>query len=305
MMTDARRNSMDKIGLIGAGLMGKGIAKNLLQSGRSLLVHKRVIDEADRVIKDLRSWGAEITSSLQKIFGEVEVLLTCLPSSIEVEEILLGRRGLFSSPNVKVKTVIDFTTAKPSSSRTVEAALKEKGIGFMDSPMTGGPQQADQGELHLAVGGNEESFKEYEPLFKIIAKDIIYAGSTGSGNVLKLANNFLGLTNRCNTAAVCHLVEKMGIPRKKLYEFISVSGGYSRGFESQMKSIENNFPLSFALKLSLKDMRYAQELFDSQKMEYTILNELTSLFQEAADAGYADEDAATIYRYLKQRLAVS
>ncbi len=296
---------MDKIGLIGAGLMGKGIAKNLLQSGWSLLIHKRMIDEADRVIKDLRSWGAEITSDLHKIFGEVEVLLTCLPSSIEVEEILLGKTGLVSSPNVKVKTVIDFTTAKPSSSRTVDTKLKEKGITFMDSPMTGGPQQADQGKLHLAIGGDEQSFKKNGPLFQTIAKDIIYVGPTGSGNIIKLVNNFLGLINRCNTSAVCHLVEKMGISRQKLYDFINVSGGYSRGFESQMKSIDKNFPLSFALKLSLKDMRYAKELFESQKMEYTILSELTSLFQEAADAGYADEDAGTIYKYLKQKLFVS
>jgi len=205
---------MDKLGLIGAGLMGKGIARNLLQSGYPLLIHKRVIDEADRVIKDLRSWGAEITSDLHKIFGEVEVLLTCLPSSIEVEEILLGKTGLVSSPNVRVKTVIDFTTAKPSSSRTVDTRLKEKGITFMDSPMTGGPQQADSGDLHLAIGGDEQSFKKNEPLFQTIATDIIYVGPTGFGDIIKLVNNFLGLINRCNTSAVCHLVEKICVMRR-------------------------------------------------------------------------------------------
>jgi len=127
---------------------------------------------------------------------------------------------------------------------------------------------------------------------KGIAKNIILAGGPGSGNTLKLANNFFGMLNRTSTSAICALLEKMDVPRQKLYDFVSVSGGYSRGFEGQMQSMNKGFPLSFALKLALKDMRYAQEPFSSQDMEYGILNDLATLYQEAADAGFGDRITA-------------
>jgi 3-hydroxyisobutyrate dehydrogenase-like beta-hydroxyacid dehydrogenase len=202
-----------------------------------------------------------------------------------------------------VKTVVDFTTAKPSSTISIESKLKKRGIGFIDAPMTGGPKQADEGELNLAVGGDKSTFSKCQEIFKIIAKNIIYLGPSGSGNTAKLANNFLGMLNRCTTSALSLLVEKMGVPREKLYDFVSVSGGYSRGFEAQMRSIENNFPLTFALKLSLKDMRYVQELFSSRDMEYGVLNELTALYQGAADAGYGEEDNGAIHEYLRTNLS--
>ncbi|HUV06312.1 MAG TPA: NAD(P)-dependent oxidoreductase [Spirochaetia bacterium] len=295
---------MERIGLIGAGLMGTGIAKNLLKAGHSLLVHKRVIDESDQRIRELRKSGAELTAKPDQLFEEAELLLTCLPSSIEVEQILIGQGGLCGSSNPKVRTVVDFTTAKPSSSQKIEPELAKRGIGFLDAPMTGGPKQADEGALNLAIGGNRQTFERCEGIFKVIAKNIIYVGPSGSGNILKLANNFLGMLNRCSTSALCLLVEKMGVSRQKLHDFVSVSGGYSRGFESQVQSIAKGFPLSFALKLSLKDIRYVQETFASQNMEYGILNDLASLYQGAADAGYGDRDNGTIYEYMKQALSL-
>ena len=291
---------MQRIGLIGAGRMGRGIAKNLRAAGYPLLIFKRSLADLDKRLEELREGGAELTDDLQEVFGYAEVLMTCLPSSVEVEEVMLGPKGLIHAEGASVHTVVDFTTARPASTRRIEARMKTRGIVFIDSPMTGGPVQAEAAELHVAVGGDRNVFDGLQGLFGTLAKDIIYAGPPGSGNCLKLFNNFLGLLHRGATSFLCHLAEKMDIPREKLYEFVSVSGGYSRAFETQMKWImDDEHPLRFALALGLKDMRYTQEVAAAEGEKLAILDDWIDWLARAADAGYADKDVGSVYLHLK------
>jgi len=291
---------METVGLIGAGLMGRGIAKNILEAGYQMVVHKRRIDESDPHVGRLRSLGAEITGDLGRVFRAARVLATCLPTSVEVEQVLIGPHGLSGTEGAAVRTVLDFTTARPDSTRKIHGILAERGIDLLDTPMTGGPPQAEAGELSLAVGGDEQVAARADALMRSVAKNVVYAGPAGAGNALKLMNNFFGILDRCVTAAACVLAEKADIPLQKLLDFVSVSGGYSRGFESEIRAVmEGDFELSFALELSLKDLRYMRELFASQGLELSVLNELAGLFERAADSGYAKRDVKAIYEYLK------
>ena len=290
-----------RIGLIGAGRMGGGIAKNLLEKGYPVVIHKRNLMNLDDTAAALKQSGAELTDDLKSVFRSVELLLLCLPSSVEVEEVMIGPSGLIEMEDASVRRVVDFSTARPSSTRIIQAQLLGKGVAFLDAPMTGGPLQADAGEVNLAVGGDRETFEELKPVLESIAKNIVYSGPPGAGNSLKLINNFLGILSRSMASFASVLVDKLDIPQQKLYDFISVSGGYSRAFEKQMGWImDGKFPAGFALKLGLKDILYTQELANSEDQSLKILDDFVDLLTEAADAGFAEHDVGAVYQFLKK-----
>jgi len=291
---------MQRIGLIGPGKMGRGIARNLMKAGYPLLIHKRSIRGDDPVVQELRSLGATLNENLQDVCTTVEILMTCLPSSREVEEVLIGDRSLLHTAVTTVSVVLDFTTARPASTKHIYAELAKRNISVLDTPMTGGPQQAEEGALNLAIGGDRSVFIEIEPLLKCIAKNIVYCGPSGSGHTVKLLNNFLGMLNRCSSSAACLIAERAEIGREALLEFIRVSGGYSRGFESQLSMIlEDDFSPRFTSALALKDMRYLQELFKEKKLIYPIIDDLVSLLAETSAGGFSDMDMGAVYLYLK------
>ena len=293
---------METLGMIGAGRMGKGIVKNLLRAGYPFIVHTRDADPKNPGVAELMHWGAVITGKVEELFEKADILMTCLPTSREVEDIYISGKGILIFGNTPVKIAVDFTTAKPDSTKKINEKLKKVGITFLDAPMTGGPQQADEAKLSLAVGGEKSVFLQMKPLFEKIAANIIYAGETGSGNVLKIVNNFMGILNRCTTSAVCLLVEKQKIPLSVLADFIRVSGGYSRGFDAQCQYIAaDEKKADFALALALKDLRYAKELFSGNRVSFEILDELVSLFTLADESGLGRKDMGAIVEYLKAR----
>ncbi len=290
---------MQRVGLVGAGLMGSGIAKNLLAAGYPLAVHKRnpaALDEKGRALRDA---GARVTGDLADVFRSCELLLLCLPSSIEVEEVMLGPAGLAASRGATVRQVVDFSTARPASTRAIREKLAARGIGFLDAPMTGGPAQADQGALNLAVGCRAEEARDLAPLLAKIAKNVVYAGAPGAGNVAKLLNNFLSILDRSAASCVSLLARDNGLDLATVKEFISVSGGYSRGFQTEIESIiADRFPLGFALELALKDLRYASELAAASGRSFALLADLQALLAAATEAGYGKKDLNAVYQYL-------
>lgn len=286
---------MQKVGVIGAGAMGKGIAKNLKKAGYAVVAHKRKINESDAGIKYLREHDIEITSDLQGIFQQVDVLITCLPDSPTVEKTLLGEGGLASCDGRKVTCVLDFSTAHPDSTRVVAKKLEELGIDMLDTPMTGGPPQADEGTIKLVVGGKKEVLDRYMPLLEKCSAKIVYAGPAGSGNAVKLMNNFLAILSQTATAGVSILMDKMGISREAVHEYIGASGGNSWGFNMMMMRImQDKFDVNFALNLAYKDLRYNKDLF-KELGGFPLLDTLIDAFKQADDSGYGDKDVGAVY----------
>jgi 3-hydroxyisobutyrate dehydrogenase len=194
---------------------------------------------------------------------------------------------------------VDFSTARPASTRAIREKLSGLGIGFVDAPMTGGPPHAEKGELNLAVGATAAQARDLAPLFGVIAKNVVYAGAPGAGNVAKLLNNFLSILDRSAASCVALLAQDSGVDLAVIKEFISVSGGYSRGFQTEIESITaDRFPLGFALELALKDLRYASELAASSGRSFALLRELEALLSAATTAGFGKKDLNTVYRYL-------
>ncbi len=293
---------MEQIGFIGAGMMGSGIACRLSAAGYPVTAHKRHIREDDPLVRKLRNHPIEITEDLSAVFAKAEVLFTCLPDSPTMEQVLL--EGMLTVPENKlnVRAVIDFTTAHPESSRKIAHALGERGITFLDAPMTGGPMNADEGTIRLAVGGERELFDRFSSLFSAIADPFYYAGPVGSGNIVKLINNYLAIMNTCASAAVFTLIEESPIDKESFYQFISRSGGNSWGFQNLMGSIRSGeFPLSFALGLAHKDLRYMRDLFD-EAGGFPLFSGTIDTMSRAVSDGYGSKDLREVFFSVKQHL---
>jgi 3-hydroxyisobutyrate dehydrogenase len=296
---------MKKIGLCGHGNMGSGIAANLLKAGHEVLIDTILTPQqvaADERLQALLAAGARLTTDLSEVFTQTEVLMTCLPNVEIVESVLIGPGGLLSCAEPSVKIVIDFSTTKPESTRTIAAQLRERGIAMLDTPMAGGPKQAREGTIKLAVGGDKAVFEQFRDLLSQVSADQVYIGPSGSGHAMKLINNFMGILNQTVTSAASLLCDQIGIDQAALYDFISMSGGNSWGFQNQFATIKANaFPLNFALDFAAKDIRYAKELFDSFGVCFEIVDDLASIFTQAQRSGLGSRDVGTVYHYLESR----
>lgn len=292
---------MKQIGIIGAGAMGKGIAANCQKAGYQVTAFKREIDESDEKIVYLREHGVSITSNLPEVYSSSDILITCLSDSPTMESLILGEQGLLSSSSNRVKVLIDFTTALPESTQKIAARLQENGISMLDAPMTRGPKQAEEGTINLVVGGPLDVFETYRPLLEAVSAHIVYAGPQGAGNTVKLMNNFMSMMTRAAGSITALLIQRKGISLEAFRDFISVSGGNSTGFQAVMRSIiEDDFTLSFALKLAHKDLRYNKLIFGDSPND--LLDVTLRYFREAEEAGYGDEDTNAIYQSLKAQI---
>jgi len=294
---------MKKIGVIGAGAMGKGLAKNLKAAGYDVTAYKRAIDPEDEIIKYLKDNSVEITDDLNKVFVESEVLITCVSDSPTMEKLFIQEGGFVDVKESKVEVVIDFTTALPDSTKKIAKTLLTKGVEMLDSPMTGGPNQADQGKVRLAVGGKKEIFEKYKPLLEKVSAFIVYAGEIGSAHTIKLFNNFLAALSLTASGGVVALAEKLDVNLEAMHSYINGGGGRSWGFDTLMNKIfsENYKDNYFALKLAFKDVGYNKEVF-KKLGSFSILDTLFNTMQEAMDQGYGEEDISSMYFSLKEEM---
>lgn len=282
-----------RIGYVGPGRMGSGIVKNLLKNKIKVTIYAH---RPELNLNEFTKMGALVTDSLSKLAAENDTIMLTLPSSKEVEQVILGENGL-SDYLKSGSVVIDFSTSHPSSTRMIAARLSERKIEMLDAPMTGGPAQAEKGELNIMVGGSRKVYEEYLDIFRFIAKNIFYVGGSGSGHVVKLINNFLGQVNNAAISEILPLAVKSGVDLDTLYNVVLVSGGNSRLFEGGVPNIyKRNFAISFKLKFVQKDLKYICELGREQNVPLPIANSALEVFDIAMAYGLGEENFNSLVR---------
>src|SRR5574341_613672 len=194
----------ESIGFLGPGLMGRGMVKNLLAKGYqvSVYAHREGLN-----LGELTRTGASVTKSLAEVGQKNSVVMLCLPSSKEVEASVLGAAGLLQSMKPG-SVIVDFSTSLPASTRMLCNRLQERKVSLLDAPMTGSAPQANSGELNLMIGGERPVYERCLPMFRAIARNIIYVGPSSHGNIVKLINNFLAQLNNAAVAEVLPLAAK-------------------------------------------------------------------------------------------------
>ncbi|MFC1982957.1 NAD(P)-dependent oxidoreductase [Chloroflexota bacterium] len=279
-----------KIGFIGLGNMGHGMAANLLKAGHTLTVSDARREAAKTLLEDGATWA----DTPKAVAEASELAFTSLPGPPEVQEVVLGKNGIlegFKSGGI----YIDLTTSSPVLARHIYHTLKEKGIHMMDAPVSGGPVAANTGKLTLMIGGDEEVFQQCKPLFDVLGDSVNYTGSIGSGTICKLMHNCVLYGLQTILAECLTLGVKAGAEPKALWQTIR-DGVVGRGIllKRALPStyLKGKFePPSFALRLAFKDLTLATSLgreFDTpMAMAGITVNELMA----AMNRGWGDKDS--------------
>lgn len=242
------------VGFIGVGLMGHGMAKNILEKGYPLVV----VGHRNRApVEDLVGKGAEEVESPAEMAGRATIIHLCVTGSPQVEEIVLGENGLLGALTSD-HVVIDTSTADPVSTARVAAAVQEKGARFADAPLSRTPKEAEAGTLDAMVGADDETFAIIEPVLKTWAGIIVRTGPVGTGHAMKLLNNFVAMGYGALYAEALATGKRVGI-EPEIFHAVIGAGRMSNGFyETFMRYVvgRDRDAHKFTLRNAHKDMRY-------------------------------------------------
>lgn len=250
-----------RIGFIGAGLMGAGMAKNIVTKGYPLgiLGHRR-----RETVERLVGLGAVEAKSAAELARDSDVVVLCLPSSAEVEAVVFGEEGLLAGAHEGL-IVVDSTTAEPSSTERVAAALAERGVRFADAPLTRSPPDAEAGRLNTLVGGEDSVVAAIRPVLETFSENVFHIGPLGSAHKMKLINNFMTQGMAALIAEACVTATKAGVDLEKLFEVGKAGAANSSVFQRMMPWVlgHNEGGMLFQLKNSRKDVRYYTHLAEA------------------------------------------
>ena len=243
----------DTVGFIGLGIMGRPMAKNLMEAGYDLVVHNRSPEKAE----ELANEGATAAGSPREVAEGCDVVITMLPDSPEVEEVLAGEGGVFEGVR-EGALIVDMSTISPVVTEELASKAKERGASLLDAPVSGGDVGAIEGTLSIMVGGDEQDFERARPLFEVMGKTVTHVGPTGAGQVTKAANQIVvALTIEAVSEALV-LGSKGGVSPEKILDVLGGGLAGNKVMEvKREKFLSHNFDPGFRSELHHKDLGIA------------------------------------------------
>jgi 3-hydroxyisobutyrate dehydrogenase-like beta-hydroxyacid dehydrogenase len=276
-----------RIGFIGAGLMGHGMAKNIVEKGYPLTVmgHRN-----RQPIDDLVGRGAREAKTPKALAEQSDMVITCVTGSPQVEEIVFGKDGLLTALRPGM-IVADATTAEPTSTMKVAAAVTGAGARFADIPLIRTPREAEAGTLGVMVGSDDALLAEIKPVLETFANAIFHAGPTGAGHKLKLINNYIALAACAAAAEGIATAKKAGVDLKALSDIVLSGGANSVMFQRLSKYFldGDDSHAIFALANCAKDLRYYTHMAEATPVVGFIAEAVHQTFQMANTRGFGDK----------------
>lgn len=292
-----------KVGFIGLGTMGIGMASNLRKAGYDLVVHDVRKESAQPLLEANAAWA----ESVAEVGRTAEIVFTSLPGPKEMREIGLGQGGLLESMRPG-STWFDLTTNSPTVIRDVSQSFQRKGIALLDAPVSGGPSGARSGKLAIYVGGEREVFDRHKGLLDAIADRVQYVGPIGAGNTTKLAHNCASLTIRVAFAEVFALAVKAGMDPLELWHAMRQGVlGRRRTFDGLGgEYLQSNYePPSFALQLAYKDYTLALELARQLGVPMKMAEAAYQDYTDALERGWGNRDSHAAMQLTNERAGVT
>jgi 3-hydroxyisobutyrate dehydrogenase-like beta-hydroxyacid dehydrogenase len=247
-------NAVKRVGLVGVGLMGHGIGKNVLAKGFELgvLSHRN-----RKPVDDLIAKGAAEAKTARELAQGSDLVIICVTGSPQVEEVVYGSDGLLAGIR-KGLVIADCTTAEPASTIRIAADVAAKGGHFVDTPMTRTPKEAEEGRLALMTGGDKAVLEVIRPVLSCFADTIVHAGGVGAAHKLKLINNFIALGTAAVVSEGMTAAAKAGVDMQALKEVVVSGGGNSVMFERLIKIAlsDDDSSAKFAIENARKDLGY-------------------------------------------------
>jgi 2-hydroxy-3-oxopropionate reductase len=237
-------------GFIGLGIMGRPMAKNLLKAGYDLVVY----DIVPQAVEELVAAGAKKASSPQEVAEKVKVIITMLPNSPHVREVVLGPRGILAGASPG-SIIVDMSSIAPLVAKEVAAKAAEKGVEMLDAPVSGGEPKAIAGTLSIMVGGKKEIFDRCREMLAKMGASVVHCGEIGAGNTTKLANQIIVALNIAAMSEALVLGTKAGVNPEVIYQ--AIRGGLAGSTVLDAKApmvLEGNFKPGFRIELHIKDL---------------------------------------------------
>lgn len=238
------------VGYIGLGLMGKSIARNLMKAGFPVVVHNRSRESFDKLVSE----GAQAAGSPEEVAQRVDIVMTNLPDSPDVEKVVLGEGGIIDGVRAGM-IFIDNSTIKPATSRQIADVLGEKGVICFDAPVSGGDIGAREGTLAIMVGGPESALDRVMPVFEAMGNTITHVGEAGAGQIAKAANQIMTAAQMVAMGELIVFAKKAGADPEKVVA--AIRGGAAQCWTLDVKAprlFAGNRAPGFKAYMHLKDL---------------------------------------------------
>ncbi len=244
---------MEKVGFVGLGIMGVAMARNLLAADYGLVVYNRTRTKAEL----FAGHGAEVADSPREVAERSGVVVTMLPGPPEVGEVVAGEDGLLEGAR-EGSLIVDMSTSSPLLARELYRAAKNRGVGMLDAPVSGGDVGATDGTLSIMVGGEEEDFQRARPLFDAMGETVVHVGGPGAGQVVKACNQVVVALVIEAVSEALVLGSKAGVKAEKVIEVLSGGLAASRVLEVKgEKLLSHDFEPGGKVEYHRKDLGIA------------------------------------------------
>ncbi|MBI6885030.1 NAD(P)-dependent oxidoreductase [Pseudomonas putida] len=285
---------MPKVLFIGLGMMGRPMAGHIAVAGYPLVVSDVSEAAVMEVCKELSAEDLKAAASIE----DVEVVITMLPSSAVVKDVLLGSQGIASRLK-KGAVVIDMSSSEPLRTRELAAELDQLSIGLIDAPVSGGVKRAISGTLAIMVGGTQAVIDKYSALISRMGV-ITHVGPVGAGHAIKALNNYVSAAGLLATVEALHIGEKFGLDPAVMTEVLNTASGSNFATQNKVRQfmLSGTYGSGFALQLMVKDLKIAVDLADQMEQPMDLGHRCLDVWKDAATHSDPRTDHTEMYRII-------
>lgn len=278
---------LKKVGLIGLGNMGRGMALTLKRKGFELVG----TDVSPATRESLAKEGISVRETIGEVVSGCDLVILSLPTAAIVEQVVSGPNGILANAKPGL-LVVDTSTSHPETTRRLARALNAAGMSMLDAPVSGGPKGAITATMAMVIGGSKEDLERAEPILAAMTAKRVHVGDIGAGHVAKIANNLFAAAHLLIAGEVTRMAAKAGVPTEQLLQGINAGSGRSFITEHSYPTwiMNGQFDSGFTMKLMRKDVRLSQELIAALAIDLPMSAKVAELWALSAQSISDDED---------------
>jgi 3-hydroxyisobutyrate dehydrogenase-like beta-hydroxyacid dehydrogenase len=287
---------VERVGVIGLGIMGSRMAANLRRAGHELTVHNRTRERAERFAGE---HGATIADTPADVGAACDVVITMVVDGAQVERVLLGDDGVVEGAG-EGTLCVDMSTIAPADTRRIGAVLAERAIGFVDAPVTGSSPKAEDGTLTIMAGGDDGDFERARPLFEAMGELVVHVGELGQGQTVKLINNAVAASNASTLAQALVVGKATGVDLGALMRIMGAGSGGSAMLALKGEPMRtHDYSTLFKLEHMLKDVRLCLEEGQAAGVPFPAAAHTREVLTAAMGRGLGDADFAALVEVIE------
>ena len=291
----------ERIGFIGLGIMGKRMALNLLKAGYSMTIRSG----SEETRSEFAAKGVQVAQTPAEVAAESDVIITMLPGSPEVEEVVLGENGIIKTVRAG-SACIDTSSIDPVTSVRIASELRKKGVFMLDAPVSGGQEKAESGTLSIMAGGDEEVFERCRGILQSMGKDVVLVGGSGAGQIAKLVNQCIVAVNMAIVGEAMCLGKKAGVDPRKIFE--AIRGGLAGSqcmTDKAPRMFSGDYSPGGKMWLHVKDLKNVMTACREYDVAMPLTESVLKMMEEVVRDAGPDTDHGGVAKYFEKLNGVS